>query len=222
MTSLLIFGLLAIAQDCASCGESQVTIRADTVSESQFNGLRQVVESLEAESKTLADQNNKNFWSANNLKDDDQDAVVDLTDSMSDNLLLSRTYLALAIAELKLVQAAERVGRSDYAVRSKYMKHILAIQISIDDRILDRADLRIYRVLQAGVSQALRLEVERLSKQLSVQQSSPNHQIHALTQTCETRGSPCFVDTRCIPVPQRISCYSKPSHAVQCRLFVKR
>ncbi len=89
--------------------------------------------------------------------------VVALGDAMTDNLLLTRAYLALGVAELKAATSGDAATEYSADQRDAFLRHAEAIAIAIDARILEHADLRVYRSLQAGINQALRNEIAMAS-----------------------------------------------------------
>lgn len=162
MNGLSAVLLILAIQQCPQCPQSAA---GGTIPRSQFDGLKNAVDRQQNEVKQLTEGTDRIPRLADEHPTDEQVAVVDLADSMVDNLLLTRAYLALAVAELKLISIADQTCSLSEHQKTRYLRHIEAIQLAIDERILERDDLRVYRVLQAGVNQALRLEMQRLASQ---------------------------------------------------------
>lgn len=156
---------VVISQQLSPTPEVTQPVRKALSPDVQRDGIRAAVVNLESQIKQLAKDSNRDPRLKNDQPNDQQDAVMQLADSMADNLLLTRTYLALAVAELKYCTLPCCAQCTSKEEKQQFLRHVEAIQLAIDDRILDPQDVRVYRVLQAGVNQALRDEMAQLQSQ---------------------------------------------------------
>lgn len=88
--------------------------------------------------------------------------VTEMSDLLSDNSLLTRAYLALALAELRLVGLNQRASELESVKLAQLKEHAEIVEIAIDSRLLDEADRRVYQALRAEIRENSRLEIERL------------------------------------------------------------
>ncbi|MDB5346804.1 MAG: hypothetical protein JWP89_5181 [Schlesneria sp.] len=127
----------------------------------QREGLRVAIESLKSQIKELSVAAGREVILTDPSSPallDQQSAVIKLADAMDGNSLLSRSYLALAAAELKYVTLPCCVNSFPPGERKKILYHIEAIKYAIDDNVLEKEDLRVLRGVEAGISQAIREE----------------------------------------------------------------
>lgn len=165
ITLLLFLGSLQLSFDSLAWGDDSKGISADD----QRAGIRNAVKSIENQIRELSEAVGREVQLVATHQNDQQEAVVLLCDAMAGNVLLTRTYLALGIAELKMITLHSCVGCMSTMEKNNYLRHVEAIQFAIDERILEPQDLRVFRVLQAGVNQALRQEIIQLHSQNTLQ-----------------------------------------------------
>lgn len=168
-----------LTQPCPECRAAENFATITNPAEIQRAGINRAVEELEKQVLTLSEiAGQEPRLVATHPDKDQQTAVMNLADAMENNGLLTRAYLALAVAELKLITLPCTAGCCPEAGKRKYLRHAEAIVLATDDKSLDAQDLRVLRVLTAGVNEALREELIQL-------QSSP--QLMFTTQVCFNR-----------------------------------
>jgi len=153
MRQVLFVCLAAIGQSGQPCQSCQPCPTGTCITTTSQDDLDRAVKSLEEQIRNLCQsmQRQPILASPTSTADYLRNATG-LSDLMADSLPLTRSYMALAIAELKLWEARGKVD--GYLVQ-----HADVTQIAIDTRPFDETDRRVYLTLQAAVRESLRQDV---------------------------------------------------------------